>query len=81
MERDLTSSSAHRRSIRTRREFEDYFRWVAGQLDEVIFGVTVNCVDYDAVKNLFVEIPKPRAAARQSTSFLDAARGPSPESK
>ena len=38
----------------TRREFEDYFRWVAGQIGEVIFGVEVNCVDYDATKNLFV---------------------------
>ena len=38
----------------TRREFEDYFRWVAGQIGEVIFGVDVNCVDYDAQKNLFV---------------------------
>jgi lysine N6-hydroxylase len=38
----------------TRREFEDYFRWVAGQIDEVIFGVDVSCVDFDATKNLFV---------------------------
>ena len=36
----------------TRREFEDYFRWVAGQIGEVIFGVDVNCVDYDATKTL-----------------------------
>ena len=38
----------------TRREFEDYFRWVAGQIGEVLFGVDVNCVDYDAKKHLFV---------------------------
>jgi len=38
----------------TRREFEDYFRWVAGQIGEVVFGVDVNGVDYDAKKNLFV---------------------------
>ena len=38
----------------TRREFEDYFRWVAGQIGDVIFGVAVNGVDYDAKKNLFV---------------------------
>jgi len=38
----------------TRREFEDYFRWVAGQIGEVIFGVDVNKVDYDAKKHLFV---------------------------
>jgi lysine N6-hydroxylase len=38
----------------TRREFEDYFRWVAGQIGEVVFGVEVNCVDYDATRNVFV---------------------------
>ena len=38
----------------TRREFEDYFRWVAGRTRDVIFGVEVNCVDFDATKNLFV---------------------------
>ena len=38
----------------TRREFEDYFRWVARQIGDVIFGVEVNCVDYDAKKHLFV---------------------------
>jgi lysine N6-hydroxylase len=38
----------------TRREFEDYFRWIAGQIDDVIFGVRVNRVDYDAQRNLFV---------------------------
>lgn len=38
----------------TRREFEDYFRWVAGQIGEVIFGVGVDGVDYDAQRNLFV---------------------------
>ena len=38
----------------TRREFEDYFRWVAEQIGEVVFGVEVNCVDYDAKGNLFV---------------------------
>src|SRR5262249_47563360 len=37
----------------TRREFEDYFRWVAGQIDELIFGVDVECVDYDVQRNLF----------------------------
>ena len=38
----------------TRREFEDYFRWVAGQIGDVILGVAVNRVDYDAKKKLFV---------------------------
>jgi lysine N6-hydroxylase len=38
----------------TRREFEDYFSWVANQIADVIFGVDVYCVDYDAKKNVFV---------------------------
>ena len=38
----------------TRLEFEDYFRWVAGQIGEVVFGVEVYCVDYDATRNSFV---------------------------
>ncbi len=38
----------------TRREFEDYFRWVAQQIGEVIFGVVVDGVDYDVKKNVFV---------------------------
>jgi lysine N6-hydroxylase len=38
----------------TRREFQDYFRWVANQIGDVIFGVDVDYVDYDAKKNVFV---------------------------
>jgi lysine N6-hydroxylase len=38
----------------SRREFEEYFRWVAGQIGEVIFSVDVDTVDYDAQRNLFV---------------------------
>src|SRR5262245_58442079 len=38
----------------TRREFEDYFRWVAGQISEVIFEVVIDCVDYDVQRNSFV---------------------------
>ena len=47
----------------TRREFEDYFRWVAGQIGEVIFGVDVNCVDYDAKETCSSSMPEPTAAA------------------
>ena len=36
----------------TRREFEDYFRWVAGQIGELIFGVEVNCVELRRHKKL-----------------------------
>jgi lysine N6-hydroxylase len=38
----------------TRREFEDYFRWVARQISEVIFEVAIDCVDYDVQNNSFV---------------------------
>jgi lysine N6-hydroxylase len=38
----------------TRREFEDYFRWVAAQVGSVIFGVDVDSVDYDAKNNVFI---------------------------
>jgi lysine N6-hydroxylase len=48
----------------TRREFEDYFRWVAGQIDEVIFGADVECVDYDAQRNLFVVDAETRGRCR-----------------
>jgi lysine N6-hydroxylase len=38
----------------TRREFENYFNWVAGQLPDVMFGSSVSCVEYDPATNLFV---------------------------
>ena len=38
----------------TRREFEDYFRWVAGQISEVIFEAAIDCVDYDVQNNSFI---------------------------
>jgi lysine N6-hydroxylase len=37
----------------TRREFEDYFNWVAAQLPDVVFGTNVFSVDYDPTVNLF----------------------------
>ena len=44
----------------TRREFEDYFRWVAGQIGDVIFGVAVNCVDYDPKRTVRRRCRNPR---------------------
>ena len=38
----------------TRREFEDYFNWVANQIADIIFATTVQSVEYDPETNLFI---------------------------
>lgn len=38
----------------TRREFEDYFNWVAGQIADILFATSVHSVDYNPETNLFV---------------------------
>ena len=38
----------------TRQEFEDYFNWAAAQIDDIVFGVTANFVDYDPNTKLFI---------------------------
>jgi lysine N6-hydroxylase len=38
----------------TRREFENYFNWVAKQISEVVFGMNVISVDYDPEASLFI---------------------------
>jgi lysine N6-hydroxylase len=38
----------------TRREFEDYFNWVANQISEIVFSANVTSVDYNADANLFI---------------------------
>lgn len=38
----------------TRREFEDYFNWVANQIAEIVFAANVSSVDYNPETNLFV---------------------------
>lgn len=38
----------------TRCEFERYFSWVAGQIDDVVFAANVHSVDYDPETNLFI---------------------------
>ena len=65
----------------TRREFEDYFRWVAGQIDEVIFGAGVDCVDYDAQRNLFVVDAGTQGRCETKHIVFGAEEGQSPESK
>lgn len=38
----------------TRREFEDYFNWVANQIADIVFAANVHSVDYNPETNLFV---------------------------
>jgi lysine N6-hydroxylase len=38
----------------TRQEFEDYFNWAAAQIEDIVFGVTANSVDYDPNAKLFI---------------------------
>jgi lysine N6-hydroxylase len=38
----------------TRREFEDYFNWVAKQIADVVFTTNVSSVDYNPETNLFI---------------------------
>jgi lysine N6-hydroxylase len=38
----------------TRREFEDYFNWVAKQITDVVFTTNVSSVDYNPETNLFI---------------------------
>jgi len=38
----------------SRREFQDYFNWVAAQIADIAFAVNVTSVDYDPAANLFV---------------------------
>jgi lysine N6-hydroxylase len=43
----------------SRREFQDYFNWVAAQIEDVAFSVNVTCVDYDPDANVFVVQAQP----------------------
>ena len=45
----------------SRREFEDYFNWVATQIADIVFAVNVNSVDYDPETNLFVVQANPQS--------------------
>jgi lysine N6-hydroxylase len=38
----------------TRREFEDYFNWVARQIADILFATNVHSVDYNPETNLFI---------------------------
>ncbi len=62
----------------TRREFEDYFRWVAGQIDEVVFGVNVVSIDYDVERNLFIVDAEEHG--RCDTKHIVLGCGPRPRS-
>jgi lysine N6-hydroxylase len=38
----------------TRREFEDYFNWVAKQITDVVFATNISSIDYNPETNLFI---------------------------
>ncbi len=45
----------------TRREFQDYFNWVATLIADIVFAVNVNSVDYDPATNLFIVQADPQS--------------------
>jgi lysine N6-hydroxylase len=49
----------------TRREFEDYFNWIASQITDIIFATAINSVDYDEKANLFVVESEDNAGERK----------------
>jgi lysine N6-hydroxylase len=65
----------------TRREFEDYFNWVAGQLPDVIFGSKVSFVDYDPEANRFVvDAESDERRTRYSSRHVVLGCGSAPDS-
>src|SRR4030095_8712548 len=51
----------------TRREFEDYFNWVAKQIADIIFAATVQSVEYDPEANLFIVEAEHGSGSRVAT--------------
>jgi lysine N6-hydroxylase len=53
----------------TRREFDDYFNWVAKQIADIVFATTVDSVEYDPETNLFVVEAEHGSGARSQTRY------------
>jgi lysine N6-hydroxylase len=65
----------------TRREFEDYFNWVASQLPDVIFGSKASFVDYDPEANWFVvDAENDEGRTRYSSRHIVLGCGSAPDS-
>jgi lysine/ornithine N-monooxygenase len=66
----------------TRREFEDYFGWVAKQITDVIFATNVTSVEYEPETNLFIVEAEhgSRSQTRYKSKHIVLGNGPQPNS-
>ena len=66
----------------TRREFEDYFNWVAKQITDIVFAANVTSVDYEPETNLFIVEAEhgPRSQTRYLAKHIVLGSGPQPNS-
>ena len=76
------SSFAHRAFARTRREFEDYFNWVAKQITDIVFSTNVTSVEYDPETTLFIVEAEhgSRSPTRYKSKHIVLGSGPQPNS-
>ena len=64
----------------SRREFEEYFNWVATQIADIVFAVNVSSVDYDPETNLFVGRKREPAASTYASKHIVLGYGAEPRS-
>ena len=66
----------------TRREFTDYFNWVAKQITDIVFAANVTSVDYEPETNLFIVEAElgPRSQTRYLAKHIVLGSGPQPNS-
>ena len=64
----------------SRREFEDYFNWVATQIADIVFAANVISVDYDPETNLFVVQAEARSTYASKHIVLGHGAGRDPRS-
>jgi lysine N6-hydroxylase len=66
----------------TRREFEDYFNWVAKQITDIVFATNVTSVEYDPETNLFIVQAEhgSRPQTRYESKHIVLGSGPQPNS-
>jgi lysine N6-hydroxylase len=66
----------------TRREFEDYFNWVARQIEDVVFATNVTSVEYSPETNLFIVQTEneSRSQTRYESKHIVLGCGPQPNS-
>ncbi len=66
----------------TRREFEDYFNWVAQQMTDIVFATNVSSVDYDPETNLFIVEAENdgHSQGRYEAKHIVLGCGPAPDS-